>query len=164
MTAFLEALAAPGPRGEMSLYGWLAGSWALDVTEFSPGEDGQGRRRPGEWHFGWVLQGRALQDVWRVPAAADGPDYYGTTLRIPAADGESWRILYADPAIKAQLVMTGRAEGHDIVQLGTDSSGTLRRWCFRDITPERFRWTGEVSIGPERWFRHIEFQARRVPT
>jgi hypothetical protein len=164
MNAFLAALAAPAAEGDMALYGWLAGSWALEVTEFFP--EGGTRRRPGEWHFGWVLQGRALQDVWIVPAAAGGPAYYGTTLRIPlgipAPEPGTWRILYADPGIKAQLVMTGRAEGKDIVQLGTDSAGTPRRWCFRDITPDRFRWTGEVSTGPDRWFTHIEFEARRL--
>jgi hypothetical protein len=39
----------------------------------------------GELRFGWVLGGRALQDIWKVPASA-GPapglrPFYGTTLR-----------------------------------------------------------------------------------
>lgn len=89
--SFLEVLEADGPaldRAEsMKLYAWLVGSWDLDVTEFY--DDGSTRHRPGEWHFGWVLEGRAIQDVWIVPprpmrADADTtPDgsYYGTTLR-----------------------------------------------------------------------------------
>ena len=60
-TTFLDALGADGPAGDrganMDLYGWLIGSWRLDVTRFL--EDGTVRRRPGEWHFGWVLEGRA---------------------------------------------------------------------------------------------------------
>lgn len=72
MTAFAEALSAVGPtadrHGKMALYGWLIGSWALDVSEHL--DDGSARRRPGEWHFGWALEGRAIQDVWIVPPAA----------------------------------------------------------------------------------------------
>ena len=31
----------------------------------------------GEIHFGWVLEGRAIQDVWILP----GFFYHGTTLQ-----------------------------------------------------------------------------------
>src|SRR5579863_7558438 len=71
MTAspFLDALGADGPAadrvGKMDLYGRFVGSWELDVTQIA--EDGSQRRRKGEWHFGWALEGRAIQDVWIVP-------------------------------------------------------------------------------------------------
>jgi hypothetical protein len=56
MNTFLDALAAAGPApdraGKMNLYGRFIGSWELDVTEFR--DDGTTRRRPGEWHFGWI--------------------------------------------------------------------------------------------------------------
>ena len=88
-SAFVAALIAAGPApdraGGVDLYGWLVGSWALDVTEFL--DDGSRRRRPGEWHFAWVLKGRVVQDVWIVPprgARGGGGEfnYYGTTLRV----------------------------------------------------------------------------------
>ena len=69
MNPFLDALHAKGPApdraGKMDLYGRFVGSWDLDVTEYR--DDGTTRRRPGEWHFGWALEGRAIQDVWIVP-------------------------------------------------------------------------------------------------
>ena len=65
MNAFLDALQAAGPAadraGKMALYGQFVGSWDLDVTEYR--DDGTTRQRPGEWHFGWALEGRAVQDV-----------------------------------------------------------------------------------------------------
>src|ERR1700687_558097 len=87
--AFLEALDAGGPAadraGNMHLYGWLVGSWELDVVGYP--DHGPQRRRPGEWHFGWVLEGRAIQDVWIVPSRqarrpgeAVENGFYGTTL------------------------------------------------------------------------------------
>ena len=76
-SAFLNALHADGPaadrEGKMDLYGWLIGSWELDVTRYL--DDGSQLRISGEWHFGWVLEGRAIQDVWIVPPR------YGTPPR-----------------------------------------------------------------------------------
>lgn len=170
--AFAAALIADGPaadRGDnMDLYGWLIGSWSLEVTEFDPG--GGSRRRTGEWHFGWTLEGRAVQDAWIVPErgergtdAVAAAEYYGTTLRIYDPRIDAWRIQWIDPVAQAYLSMVGRREGDDIVQLGHDSAGALRRWSFSQITPDGFRWRGEVSRDEgQTWFLHMEYFARRV--
>ena len=133
-SAFLEALGADGPSadraGKMDLYGRFVGSWDLDVTQFS--DDGRERRRAGEWHFGWALEGRAIQDVWIVPPrgelrhgdAAANINSYGTTLRVYDPDIDAWRIQWTDPVTRSFLQMIGRAEGRDIVQLGTRPDGT----------------------------------------
>jgi hypothetical protein len=172
-TRLLDALQADGPAtdriGKMDLYGWLVGSWDIDVTEFL--EDGSQRRRPGEWHFGWVLEGRAIQDVWIVPprgarhpgdAAAHG-DYCGTTLRTYDPHIDAWQIQYTDPVIQAYLTMVGRRQGQDIVQDGTNVAGQAVRWSFSDIAPQSFRWRGEWSAdGGNTWQLKIEFIARRT--
>ena len=67
-----ESLHAPGPDAEhqakLMQFGCLVGSWDLDVVYYD--ESGAIKRRtPGEWHFGWVLEGRAIVDVWDGPAA-----------------------------------------------------------------------------------------------
>ena len=171
--AFLACLHANGPSadraGNMDLYGWLVGSWDLDVTRFLP--DGTTRRRSGEWHFGWVLEGRAIQDVWVVPprgaqragdAAANG-HVFGTTLRVYDPRIDMWQIQWTDPVTQTYLAMVGRKEGSDIVQLGKSPDGNLIRWSFRDITPQSFRWRGEVSVdGGATWRLDVEFLARRA--
>jgi hypothetical protein len=174
MNSFLEALQAGGPSAdrveEMALYGWLIGAWDLDVVEFL--DDGSQCRRPGEWHFGWILQGRAIQDVWIVPprgqrgyAAATMPAYYGTTLRIYDPRSGDWHIRYFDPAVQALLTMTGRREEDAIVQLGTNEAGQAVRWSFDEITPDGFLWRGEWSAdGGASWRRRVEFRARRADT
>ena len=171
--AFLDALHATGPAadraGKMDLYAWLIGSWALDVTGFA--EDGSERRRPGEWHFGWALEGRAIQDVWIVPPrgpqrqgdAAANACYYGTTLRVydPAID--AWHIHYTDPVSQAYVSQIGRKQGDDIVQEGKGAGGGLLRWRFSEITPDSFRWRGEISTDQgATWRRNVEFLARRM--
>ena len=60
--------------------------------------------------------------------------------------------------------MVGRKEGSDIVQLGKSPDGNLIRWSFREITPESFRWRGEVSVdGGTTWRLDVEFLAAPPP-
>lgn len=170
---FAQALQAEGPaadrRGKMDLYGWLVGSWELDVTGFLP--DGSQRRRPGEWHFAWALEGRAIQDVWIVPPrgaarnsdAAANVNAYGTTLRVYDPRIDAWRIQWTDPVTQTYFTMIGRKQGDDIVQLGKGPDGNLIRWSFSEITPQSFRWRGEVSVDDgATWRRNVEFFARRI--
>ena len=169
---FLDALSADGPAadraGKMNLYGQFVGSWDLDVRQFS--DDGRERRRAGEWHFGWALEGRAVQDVWIVPPrgelrrgdAAANVNSYGTTLRVYDPDIDAWRIQWTDPVTRNFLPMIGRAEGTDIVQLATRPDGQLMRWRFLEITPDSFRWRGEISADDgASWRVNTEFTAQR---
>jgi hypothetical protein len=78
-------------------------------------------------------RGRAIQDVWIVPPrgeqrrgdAAANFNSYGTTLRVYDPDIDAWRIQWTDPVTRNFLQMIGRAEGRDIVQLGTRPDGQL---------------------------------------
>ncbi|HET8575680.1 MAG TPA: hypothetical protein VFO18_01180 [Methylomirabilota bacterium] len=170
---FLGVLHANGPAadraGKMDLYGWLVGSWELDVTGYL--EDGSKRRSSGEWHFGWVLEGRAIQDVWIVPARsakregdpAASSAYYGTTLRVYDPRIDAWHIQWTDPASQTYFTMIGRKRGEDIVQEGNGPDGSLIRWSFSEMAPKSFRWRGEVSAdGGATWRLNVEFVARRV--
>ena len=170
---FLAALSAEGPAadrgGKMDLYGRFIGSWDLDVTQFP--EDGAVRRRKGEWHFGWVLEGRAIQDVWivlprgelRHGDAAANVNSYGTTLRVYDPRSDAWHVQWSDPVTQSFLQMTGRAEGDDIVQLGTRADGQLVRWSFSEISENSFLWRGDISAdGGVSWRIVTEFTAHRI--
>ena len=173
VSRFLEALGADGPAadraGKMDLYGRFVGSWDLDVTQFP--QAGVRRRRKGEWHFGWALEGRAVQDVWIVPPrgelrhgdAAANVNSYGTTLRVYDPRIDAWQIQWTDPVTHNFFQMIGRRHGDDIVQLGTRPDGKLLRWRFSEITPNSFRWRGEVSADDgASWRLNVEFLATRV--
>jgi hypothetical protein len=53
----------------LALYGQFVGDWDAEIATYSPtGERNQGQ---GEIHFGWILEGRAIQDVWMIPRQKD---------------------------------------------------------------------------------------------
>lgn len=171
--AFLEALHAEAPDPEhaqaLRLYGQFVGSWRVENTDHLP--DGSTRIAIGEWHFGWVLEGRAIQDVWITPARGSDthalpPGYQrrcGTTLRMYEPATRSWRIVWTDPLIAFQVNQVGRAENGDIVQHGSTTSGVSMRWSFREITANSFRWIGEISVdGGAIWRPQLEMRATRI--
>jgi hypothetical protein len=139
------------------------------------GADGPSADRAGEWHFGWALEGRAIQDVWIVPRrgeprrgdAAANANSYGTTLRIYDPRLDAWQIHWIDPVTQNFLVMVGRKQGDDILQLGTNPEGRPIRWSFSQISHNSFRWRGETSrdsnaMKEAGWRLDLEFFARRV--
>ena len=159
-TSFIDALHSRGPAsdrvGQLALYGWLIGDWEMDSIIHK--DDGTTQSGRGEIHFGWVLEGRAIQDVWVLPGV-----FYGTTLRIydPALD--AWHIQWSDPLRQVYARQIGRKRGNDIVQEGTDHAGTHVRWSFTEIMPSSFHWLGERSPdGGKTWQLQAEFFARRV--
>ena len=169
------ALLAGGPAPEhadsLKLYGQFVGDWDADVVTYSP--DGASHRGQGEIHFGWVLEGRAIQDVWMIPRRKDrvagaptmpvAGNWYGTTLRVYDPGLNAWRIFWIDPGTNAFRQQIGRGQGRNIVQEGTTESGAFTRWSFVDITPSSFHWTGEVSSDKgNTWRTVVEVYARRA--
>jgi hypothetical protein len=169
---FVKALCAPGPLPEraekMRLYEPVLGDWEVEVVEYAP--DGRRSISRGEWHFAWVLEGRAIQDVFivppresRRPGQPTANNRYGTTLRVydPAAD--VWRVTWINPVSGLHTDLVGRREGNEIVHEGNDGDGSLMRWIFSDITPTTFRWRGERSTDEGKtWKKDVEFFAHRV--
>jgi hypothetical protein len=169
---FLTLLAASGRSPEIpaaaDVYGWLAGSWELEVLRYR-GVDVSSHNIQGEAHFAWVLEGRAMQDVWIMPRACDrkpGADrtnnMYGTTLRVWDPAIQAWRIRWINPVSGHEEHQTGRKLGEEIVQIGVRADGRPTRWRFTEITFGSFRWIGEaLESDGQTWKVEGEFLARR---
>jgi len=170
---FPELLKAAGRSREIreseDVYGWLVGSWDLEVFHYQ-GVDVGARRIQGEAHFAWVLEGRAIQDVWIMPRCSvrhPDPDktnnMYGTTLRVWDAAIQAWRIHWINPVSGHREQQIGRRIGKDIVQMGARPDGTATRWRFTEITPDSFHWIGEaLEPDGQTWKLEGEFRARRI--
>jgi hypothetical protein len=171
---FHDALAARGRSPEipesLDAYGWLVGSWDLDVVRYWA-QDVSRLGLSAEAHFRWVLEGRAVQDLWIMPARRDRigraldprMNMYGTTLRAWDPAIEAWRITWSNPAGGHFEQQIGRRSGRDVVQVGVRPDGTPTRWSFTEIARDSFRWLGE-SLAPDgrTWTLEGEFKARRA--
>lgn len=138
----IRHLHADGPHPELpdpDLYGQFVGSWNLDNNQYDEERD-EWIRRPGQAYFGWILGGRAIQDLWG--AAERG---FGTTVRTYDKTQDAWRIDWIGPISSSYCRLTGRREGDRIMQVGEQADGRSIRWSFHDITPDSFRWLGEIS-------------------
>ena len=148
----------PGLAAPLALFGRFIGAW--DIQWRGTDRHGNPATMRGDLHFGWVLDGRAVQDVWRVPSSGAAPPglrpFHGTTLRFYDPSLRAWRSTWIDPLNGRVRRFIGHAEGEDIILDGLDDE-PAERWAFRDITPgpapESFRWTGEVSTDGRRTWR-----------
>lgn len=168
---FTDALLAgglpPSHAEALQLYGRFVGSWDVEVTDHHP--DGTTHVAQGEWHFASILQGLAIQDVWITPARHVAPETlpanylrrYGTTLRLYEPEQRQWRITWLDPAIGFYVTQVGRECADGIVQEGQTANGIPMRWRFCDITPDSFRWIGEVADEQGRWRLQLTMRATR---
>src|SRR3954454_4900013 len=158
--SFIQAIQSAGPATDradkMGLYGWLIGDWSMDATVYV--DDGTVHEPKGRIHFDWVLEGRAIQDVWILPGF-----FHGTTLRVYDPNLDAWHILWSDPLKQYFSRQIGRADGNDIVQIGRNDAGEPTRWRFVDITENAFCWLGEKSLDDGgSWMQEARFLARRV--
>lgn len=172
MTIEIDALPAAlhedGPdealADKLQLFGRFIGAWDLEWRGAGP--DGREIVVPGELHFGWILGGRAIQDVWRVPVnPADAPGmsgFHGTTIRFYDPKIDAWRSTWINPRQGTVRRFIGRPDPDGITLECIEPDRTPERWCFRDITPNSFRWISESSSdGGATWVLEETMLARR---
>jgi len=171
--SLMDALHSNGPAPDiaqrMRLYAWLVGEWDMDVVIYR--SDGTKQTTQGWISAGWVLEGRAIQDIFAVPRL-----FYGTTLRVYDPGLDAWHIHWTDPVNQVHFWQIGRARGADVVQEGKETPSLARlygsvpasgpqatiRWSFTDITADSFHWRSERSIYGASWQLQREYFARRV--
>lgn len=169
-SSLAELLPADGPHPdrahELELFGQFIGSWELEVRFF----DAAGASTPPEsaqWTFGWVLDGRAIQDVIVMAgaggASAPGKRRMGTTLRYFDRALGNWRIAFVGATTGVFVVLTGGTVGDEIHLEGPDVDGGPMIWRFSEIGADRFHWMGwKSSDGGRTWWLEQEMHARRI--
>ena len=169
-TKLADALLADGPTREhaeaLMLFGQFVGEWELDWSGYD--EDGaQARTEHGEWIFGWVLEGRAVQDVWIIPARgrrASQQGEYGTTIRIYDPQLDIWLVTWSGSINGARRTLIARRDGDAIVQEGSTETGLPLRWIFSAIAEDSFTWRSFSSNDGERmWQLRESMHVRRKP-
>ncbi|MGI8580860.1 MAG: putative glycolipid-binding domain-containing protein [Chitinophagaceae bacterium] len=157
---FSSSLISQKINAELSdkdLYAWLIGSWSVDVIDYL--ENNEVLKTQGEWHFSYILEGRAVQDVWIAPKrslrttdTSKIRNRYGITIRYFDSSKQKWCINWFNPLSGATNKLYGWKEGEKIIHEGLDESENLMKWSFEDITSNSFHWKGEISTDKGKTF------------
>src|SRR5207249_6426897 len=121
-SAMIEALRADGPDPEhadkLMLFGRLVGSWDIE-GRFLDGDGKVIREARGEWHFGWVLEGRVIQDVIITPPREgrepeEPSRAYDTAIRAYDPKSGTWRVTVVAPIFGVTVNLIAREHGDEI--------------------------------------------------
>lgn len=163
MIIALPSLAPHPSLGEEArLFDRLIGTWDCDYSFHA--EDGTVSRSSGELKFGWIIDGRALQDIWIGYPKDRSKDErsIGTSVRFFDTKAKIWRVVWVAPANGLMITLQGGAEGSRIVLKGQDGDGSSLRWSFNDIQADSFVWRGEKSRdGGKTWRLEEEHRTKR---
>jgi hypothetical protein len=161
----ISVLAASSPHPSLGdhaqVWDRFVGAWDCDFGFYL--DNGSVRRSAGELDFGWVIDGRALQDIWiSYPSDGTKERNIGTSIRFFDDKSKTWRVVFVSPAYGALLTVQGGLEGNRIVLRGTDDEGSALRWSFNDIQADSFVWRGEKSRdGGKTWRLEEEHRMKR---
>lgn len=150
---FAGSLVAVAPDSALARtlapFAQLVGSWDVRVAYYAA--DRPPETLPGEWHFAWVLGGRAVQDVFRVPAppgtGVAGWRGLGTTIRVWDQELGAWRSTWISALNGSVTEFIGRQAAGELQLEPREPPDDERfRWVFFDVRPGSFRWRAESSV------------------
>lgn len=143
MNEFTEALTSKTKSDiipeDKNYFGQFVGAWKFDGEYLN--DKNELCTSKGEWVFSWVLEGKAVQDVFIWPPRDErnkplGDNEYGTTLRFYNPETGKWDIIYSDNGIP--ILLEADKVGKNIVL--TERSQGKMQWIFSDICANSFVW------------------------
>ncbi len=163
----IAVLHADGPHASLgeqaAAFDRFVGTWDCDYSHFA--EDGSvSDRYSGTVTFGWIIDGRAMQDVWIGDAGNGdvGERDIGTSIRFFDPESRLWTVVWIAPQGGVVTMVKGGWRDDRIVLEGENADGTLRRWSFNDIRQDSFVWRGERSAdGGSTWRLTAEYRMTR---
>jgi hypothetical protein len=163
LTAALNATSPNPALGDHArVLGRIVGTWEVEYTDFA--KDGTASHRTGQYIVGWIMDGRALQNLWIVnPSGTRKEREVYTDLHWFDAKSRTWRAAFVDPEHGSVARFTGGPVGNDRYVLETSDLGSKQtRWSFNDIRPDSFVWRDEASNDDGKtWKLHSEYRMKR---
>lgn len=151
MQNFYKALICEGKHEavpeEFDYFGKLIGSWKIDYIDSETSHVIK-----GEWHFSWILDGMAIQDVILLPGFE-----CGTTIRVYHPGTTAWDIAYC---FTGKIIRLEARRQKDAIVL-TDIENEKRKWVFVKIEEHQFHWQDVTIKDNGDWHVNYDLYAQR---
>lgn len=133
---------------ELDYFGKLIGSWNINYIDHNDDFTLQ-----GEWHFSWILEGMAIQDVIILP------EYEcGTSLRIYNPNTQAWDIAYG---FTGKIIWLEAKKQDDMIVL-TFLNDERRKWVFKTIEDQQFHWQNITVTESGEWQINVDMYGERM--
>ena len=163
MNQFIETLTSKDKCLELpeeyDYFGKLIGSWKLNYTDRNISCSVK-----GEWHFSWVLEGMAIQDVIVLPSRDTKTEIphplteYGTTLRVYNPNTHAWDIAYC---YTGEIIRLEARKQDDMIVL-TNIDDNKKKWVFVKIEENTFHWQNITIKEDGEWHINADIYAERT--
>ncbi len=164
---FIKGLGAKGPdpnlKEKLMLFGQFIGDWNIVEAHYTQA-DGTEVKMKGEVHFGWILGGTAIQDVWMgCREGSRKVTLFGTTIRFYEPKIDAWRSTWLFPIKGLVQTFIARKVDDEIVLESKTDEGYPEKWIFSQITPNSFRWhSQETHDNGKTWQLTEEMQIQKA--
>lgn len=163
----VSALRATSPNASLAdhakVIDRLVGDWEVAYTDFK--KDGTTLHRTGRLLFGWVADGRVMQDLWIVdPWGSHRDREVYTDLFYFEPKSATWRVASVDPYEASVATFAGGVVGDDRISIESHDlvADETRRWSFNDIGPDSLVFRDEASTdGGKTWRLVAEYHMKR---
>jgi len=159
---------APHPqyRDELNLFGRFVCTWDMEVVCFTTRavRSSTTSLACGLFRGSWTGGQSRIFLFTRTQTTGSRTGYrrIGTTLRFYDPGLGAWHVIWLGVVTGDLGVMIGRPVGDEIWIEEKESDGSLTRWMFTEITPDRFHWKGMTSSDQgDSWRTEQEMFANR---
>ncbi len=135
---------------EYNYFGRLIGSWKISYINNNTSNTSE-----GEWHFSWVLDGMAIQDVIILHPPEDE---LGTTLRVYNPVTHAWDVAYCFMGKIIRL----EAKSQDGMIVLTNIEDKNKKWVFARIEDNNFHWQDVTVKEDGEWHINADLYAKRI--
>jgi hypothetical protein len=160
------ALPARGPHPSLAeqarVFSRFVGTWEVEYMDVM--KDGTQLHRTGLFIVGWIMYGRAIQDLWIVdPSPGHTEREIYADVRYFDPKTLTWPSVFFDPEHASMARFSGGAVGVDrVVFQSSEIDNKQTRWSFEDTGPNTLVFCDETSSDDGRtWKLRGEYHMRR---
>lgn len=131
----------------------LVGTW--DVSYEFVDKAGNARTNRGQVHYNWILEGKALQEIWTSDSESKEPRPFGTTINFYDPKRQRWTAVWVYPSQGETFQVSGGEVNGSFVLTGHDQSGALQRWSTSIVESDAVVGRFDISYDEGKTWREV---------